>query len=362
MSRLLLGEIDLKICVLGAGGFLGSHLVEHLTTLGQHEVVGVDRNDEKLAHIDRRLFDFRLADALRDESAVDAAVDAADVVVDLVAHANPSLYISAPLDVFETNFQLNLRIVERCVEQGKRLIQYSSAEVYGKSLEGLAYNEDASDFVLGPVQKSRWIYSAAKSLLERVIYAYGEAGKLDFVIIRPFNCVGPRLDYLVPAGFIGGPRVVPHFISALTSGGPIRLVNGGNAHRAFMHIEDANRAFQAVLDDKEGSHNQIFNMGNPENNLTIRELALLMMSLFKELTGQEPASELVEVSGEEFYGVGYEDSDRLPPDISKLAKLGWRPRHDIHRTLVDTMQYFLDRRGIGRLDGRVAFSPRSAAS
>jgi hypothetical protein len=47
------------------------------------------------------------------------------------------------------------------------------------------------------------------------------------------------------------------------------------------------------------------------------------------------------VSGEEFYGPGYEDSDRLPPDISKMKSLGWIPRLDVRTTFRDAMAYYL---------------------
>ncbi len=77
----------------------------------------------------------------------------------------------------------------------------------------------------------------------------------------------------MPANAIGGPRVFPHFISALLTGGPMRLVDGGHVRRAFMHIDDANRAFQTILDARERARNQIFNVGNPENDLTIREIS-----------------------------------------------------------------------------------------
>ena len=168
------------------------------------------------------------------------------------------------------------------------------------------------------------------------------AGNLEFTIVRPFNFIGSRIDYLVPANAIGGPRVFPHFMSALLTGGPLRLVDGGHVRRAFMHIEDANRAFQTILDHPEATRNQIFNFGNPENDLTIRQLAELMLELYEELTGRPASSELVPISGEEFYGEGYEDSSRLPPDVTKLRSLGWRPRHDIRATFRDAMAFYLD--------------------
>ena len=67
-----------------------------------------------------------------------------------------------------------------------------------------------------------------------------------------------------------------------------------------------------------------------------------MIELYEELTGRRPQSEVVTATGEEFYGPGYEDGDRLPPDISKLRALGWEPRHDLRSTLREAMMFYLD--------------------
>jgi UDP-apiose/xylose synthase len=333
----------LTVTILGAGGFIGSHLVEHLLAADRYRLIGVDLTAEKLEGIGGPAFQFHEADIRREPALLDRVVREADVVVDLIAYANPSMYVTEPLEVFELNFMQNLEIAKRCMAHRKRLIQYSSAEVYGKGTEGAAYAEETSDGVFGPIHKQRWIYATAKMLLERVLYAHGVAGDLECTLIRPFNFIGSRIDYLVPANAIGGPRVFPHFISALLTGGPLRLVDGGHVRRAFLHIDDANRAFQTILDRREETRNQIYNVGNPANDLTIREVALLMLELYRELTGKAPASDLVEISGTEFYGTGYEDSSRLPPDVSKLRGLGWAPHHDVRRTFRDAMAYYLKR-------------------
>jgi UDP-apiose/xylose synthase len=333
----------MNILLLGAGGFIGSHLVEHLLTESKHDVIGFDVGAEKLNGITNSpRFEFHQADIRTSSKLLESLVRSADVVVDLIAHANPSIYVSAPLDVFELNLMQNLNVVRLCVAHRKRLIQYSSAEVYGKSGPDELCREDSTDSIFGPVTKQRWIYATAKLMLERLLYAHGAAGELEYTIVRPFNFIGSRIDYLVPAGAVGGPRVFPHFMSALLSGGPIRLVGGGAVHRAFLHIEDANRAFDVLIDRRDQARNAIFNVGNPQNSITIRDLAGLMIELYQELTGREPTSEIVSVSGEEFYGTGYEDGDRLPPDISKMAALGWYPQLDLRSTLRDAMVFYLD--------------------
>jgi UDP-apiose/xylose synthase len=330
------------ILILGAGGFVGSHLVDFLARRGEHQVVALDISDEKLQGTPPGSFVFHKADIRSAAPMVDLLIAQADIVVDLIAYANPSLYVTAPLEVFELNFLQNLDIARRCSRHGVRLIQYSSAEIYGKPMPGEThYREDDSDSIVGPVHRQRWIYATGKLLLERVLYAMGVEQELDYTIVRPFNFLGPRIDYLVDAYATGGPRVFPHFMSALLTGGPIRLVNGGHVHRAFLDIRDANDAFQALLDHPEQTRHAIFNVGNPANNVTIREFAAQMIEIFESLTGQPCRSLVTEVSGEEFYGVGYDDGDRLPPDVSKLSGLGWTPRFSLATTLRTTMQYYI---------------------
>ncbi len=330
----------MNILILGAGGFIGSNMVEYLLARDEHDVVGIDVDGSKLRGIAGPRFHFRRADVTRATRLVEREVAAADVVVDLIAYANPSLYVKSPLDIVHLNYTTNAWIVELCVRHGKRLIQFSTSEVYGKP-SGETFIEDESDLRLGPVTRPRWIYACSKQLLERVIHAHGQAGDLEYTIVRPFNFIGPRFDYLVPAGTKGGPRVFSHFLSAMLTSGPIYLVDGGDQRRAFTHINDAMTCFQFFLDEP-AARNQVINVGNPANQTSIRDMAVMMMRLYEELTGEVPRCEMVEIDGPEFYGAGYEDSTRVPPDISKALSLGWEPVYDLETTLRDSMRHTLE--------------------
>ena len=330
----------MKLLIFGAGGFIGSNLIEHLIEQGEHEVVGLDVTDAKLAGIEGPNFRF-IKGNISDHDLADGLVADCDVVVDLIAYANPSIYVEKPLEVVHLNFFENMKILEYCLSHDKRLVQYSTSEIYGKRTRDETYNDDHSDLVMGPVQKQRWIYASSKQLLERIIYAHGLEGDLNYSIIRPFNFVGPRFDYLVKAGTKGGPRVFSHFLSACLTGGPIRLVNGGEQHRCFTHIKDASEAFTAILENP-GGENEIFNVGNPDTNTTMRDLAFLMQELYADLTGIHPDNEIVEIDGEDFYGKGYEDMDRVPPDVGKLMALGWKPTRDLDTIFREAIQYYLD--------------------
>ncbi len=331
----------MKLLIFGAGGFIGSNLVEHLIRQGEHEVVGVDISSEKLKGIEGPNFKF-IEGNISDVQLADELVADCDVVVDLIAYANPSIYVESPLEVVNLNFFENMKILEYCLRHKKRLVQFSTSEVYGKRTRDERYSEDASDLVMGPIQKQRWIYASSKQLLERIIYAHGIRGDLDYSIIRPFNFVGPRFDYLVPAGTKGGPRVFSHFLSALLTDGPIYLVDGGGQHRCFTHIDDATTAFSSILENPAGQ-NEIFNVGNPDTNVTMKGLAEMMQGIYEELTGKKPQNEFIVIDGEEFYGKGYEDMDRVPPNVDKLMGLGWKPTKDLDTIFREAIKFYIDR-------------------
>ncbi|MEW6754181.1 MAG: NAD-dependent epimerase/dehydratase family protein [Candidatus Latescibacterota bacterium] len=336
----------MRILVLGAGGFIGSNLTEHLLAATDHRVPALDDDDEKV--LDVRNTAGRLAfypcDIRQNQALVSRLVGEADLLIDLIAYANPSVYVSRPLEVVELNFFQNLRLVEECIRQQKRLIQFSTCEVCGMSAgQREPFCEDTTNLTLGPVRNQRWIYACAKELLERIIYAHGQQGSLDFTIVRPFNFVGPKIDYLVKSETMGGPRVFPHFLGALLQGGPLRLVDGGHAHRSYTHISDAVRAIQLVTDRPDACHNEIINIGNPANGTTIRALAHLMREVFEEVTGRPAASPIEDIVGAQFYGPGYQDCDWRIPNVDKIRALGWVPRLDLRQTFRETIVWYLTR-------------------
>ena len=335
-----------RLLILGAGGFIGSHLSDHLLRVTDHRIDAVDLEFDKLdflvgAQDGERLRRHRLdirkcGDELRE------LIDGSEIVVDLIAHANPALYVSEPLDVVELNFFENWKIARAALESGARLIQFSSCEVYGLAEGNLfPFGEDTSRCILGPIREERWIYSCAKQLLERMIYALVRQG-LDFSVIRPFNFIGPNMDYLPSDTLVGGPRVVPHFIGCLLRGEPLPLVDGGLNRRSYTYIDDAVRGIAAVIENAGGHFkNQIVNVGHPGNETTIRDLAYTMIRIFEEETATEHRAGVVDLEGDRFYGVGYADCARRIPDVSKLGAAGWRAEYDLEWALRSTLVPYL---------------------
>ena len=246
----------------------------------------------------------------------------------------------------QLNFFDSLKVVDACVRHGKRLIHFSTSKVYGKSGGSeVPFREDDTDCILGPIVNHRWIYSNAKQLLDRIIHAHGLRDELSFTIIRPFNFVGPLMDKLMTdREGDENPRVFAHFMSALLYRRPFNLVNGGHSKRCFTYIGDAVEALELVLRHPGAVHNQIVNIGNPANETSFRDLAKLMLGIYRREFDANADNQLVDVSGEDFCGPGYEDCDRRVPDISKMKALGWQPRAGLEQTFALSMRYFYENR------------------
>jgi UDP-apiose/xylose synthase len=338
-----------RIAVLGAGGFLGSHLVPGLLERFGCPIDAVDVDLDKLEHTDRRVR--RIVARVEEPSLIDEVTQGSTLVLSLTALCNPALYSSVPLDVIDASFTHLLPLVRRCAERRVRLIHFSTAEVYGRraiDADGTPMaemNEETSALVLGPIAKQRWSYACAKQLLERVIWAHGDAG-LPFTIIRPFNTIGSRMDYLPGIDGEGTPRVLACFMNQLLRGEPLQLVDGGSQRRAFLAVEDLVEAMCRVVERGAACDRQIINLGNPQNEVSIAELGQSLAAEFQRWVPGAPAPRFESVSAERFYGPGYDDSQQRVPDIGKARRLlGWAPLQSLSDMLPPIVKDYVARYG-----------------
>lgn len=336
-----------RIAVFGGGGFIGSHLTERL--LDRYRVDVIDISAEKieplLEHRNLSFHRIDISDAENDERC-ERIVKQADLVIDLVAYANPKQYVDMPLEVVDLNYNQNLKLVEACAEFDVRLIQFSTCEVYGKvgarSGQNVEFSENTSDFVLGPVENHRWIYANAKQLLERMVHAHGLENGLEYTIVRPFNFVGPRMDYIVESPSEGTPRVFASFMSALLYDHEIYLVDGGTSKRSFTYIDDAVDGIERIIEEPERFANEIVNIGSPANETSIAGLAELMCDIYEDVSPIGGTPEITTVPGEEYYGEGYADIERRVPDVAKLRGAGWESTYGLRELLEETISYYVD--------------------
>jgi len=339
------GDRKQRVLILGVNGFIGNALSERLLESGRYEVHGMDLHDVAIRRFASNPgFFFHEGDISIHSEWIEYHVKKCDVVLPLVAIATPIEYVRNPIRVFELDFEENLRIIRYCVKYGKRVVFPSTSEVYGMCDED-EFDEDHSRLILGPINKQRWIYSCCKQLLDRVIWAYGQQAGLRFTLFRPFNWIGPRLDSLESAR-IGSSRAITQLILNLVEGTPIQLVDGGNQRRCFTDVaEGVECLFRIIENPKSVCDGQIINIGNPDNEASIRELAGILLEEFERHPLRScfpPGGGIIEPESSVYYGQGYEDVQHRRPSIRNARRLvGWQPVTGLRQSVASTLDFFL---------------------
>lgn len=333
-----------RVLILGVNGFIGNHLSERLLRDDRYEVYGLDIGSDAIERLrSHPNFHYVEGDISIHTEWIEYHIKKCDVVLPLVAIATPIEYTRNPLRVFELDFEENLKLVRYCVKYNKRVIFPSTSEVYGMCQDQY-FDEDTSNLVVGPVNKQRWIYSVSKQLLDRVIWAYGDKG-LKFTLFRPFNWMGPRLDRLDSAR-IGSSRAITQLILNLVEGTPIRLFDGGEQKRCFTDIADGIEALARIIDNDNGvCDSQIINIGNPENEASIRQLGEELLRQFEAHPLRHnfpPFAGFRDVESKAFYGTGYQDVAHRKPSIENAKRLlNWEPSVQMSETIGNTLDFFL---------------------
>ena len=333
------------VLILGANGFIGSALSERLLRNERYEVHGMDLRSNYIGHlVGRPGFHFEEGDISIHREWTEYHIRKCDIVLPLVAIATPIEYTRNPIGVFELDFEENLKVVRYCVKYKKRIIFPSTSEVYGMCDEE-EFDEDNSKLVLGPIRMQRWIYSCCKQLLDRVIWAYGQKEGLQFTLFRPFNWIGPKLDSLTSAR-IGSSRAITQLILNLVEGTPILLIDGGKQRRCFTDVLDGVECLYRIIENKAGiCDGKIINIGDPDNEVSIRGLAELLLAKFEQHPFRPkfpPFAGFRLVESSSYYGKGYQDVQYRRPSIRNAKKLlGWTPTVDLEQSVERTLDFFL---------------------
>jgi nucleoside-diphosphate-sugar epimerase len=341
-----------KVLILGVNGFIGHHLSKRILETTDWEVYGMDMSTDRITDLlaneeyAPRMHFFE-GDITINKEWVEYHVKKCDVILPLVAIATPSTYVQAPLRVFELDFEANLPIVRSAAKYKKHLVFPSTSEVYGMCHDE-EFDPENSELVYGPINKPRWIYACSKQLMDRVIWGYGMEG-LNFTLFRPFNWIGAGLDSIhTPKE--GSSRVLTQFLGHIVRGEPIQLVDGGAQKRSFTYVDDGIEALMRIIENKDGkATGKIYNIGNPSNNYSIRELAHMMLELaaeYPEYRDTAKEVKLVETSSGAYYGTGYQDvQNRVPKIENTVSELGWAPQVNMRDALAKIFDSYKDNLG-----------------
>jgi len=321
----------MRYLVTGGAGFIGSHLADHLLSLG-HEVVAFDNlSTGRLANLDHlrehASFRFVVGDVL-DETAMQPLVAECDRIVHLAAAVGVDLIMQRPVETITVNVHGTDNVLRLACRFERPVLIASTSEVYGKLMDG---SEDISalredhDWRLGPTSLRRWAYACSKALDEFLALAYHVEKRLPVICVRFFNTVGPR-----QSGQYG--MVLPRFVERALMNEPLIVYGDGTQSRCFTHVEDAVRALVGLLDEPR-AYGQVVNIGNDEE-VTINELAQRVI----EATGSN--SQITHVPYEQIFATGFEDMRRRTPDLTKIGGLiGYRPAHSVDDIVSSVVEY-----------------------
>jgi nucleoside-diphosphate-sugar epimerase len=305
------------VLVSGAGGFLPAYMVETLAALNARgaelRVVGLVRNLEKargrlshLAPMGVELMQQDITDPLRSD------VPKADFIVHAASQASPRFYGADPVGTIEANTTGTQQMLRHAVRSDcQSFLFFSSGEVYGVPLYASNRLAETDYGYLDPTNV-RACYAESKRMGETLCVSWHHQFGVPARIVRPFHTYGPGMD-------LNDGRVFADFVADILAERDISLKSDGLAVRPFCYLTDATLGFFTAL--LMGEAGKAYNVGNPDAEISIKDLALLLVGLFPEM-----GLSVNHLPPESTAG-GYLQSkvSRSTPAIERMKALGWHP-------------------------------------
>jgi nucleoside-diphosphate-sugar epimerase len=313
-----------KILVTGGSGFIGSGLVKALVRAG-HRVRVLDDNSRgtprRLAEVEKEI-DF-IAGDIRDPDAVSRASTGMDEVHHLAFINGTEFFYSQPELVLDVGVRGMSNVIDACrAKNVGRLILASSSEVY-QTPPTVPTDETAPLSIPDP-RNPRYSYGGGKLISELMAINFGRKYFERVLIFRPHNVYGPDM---------GWEHVVPQFalrlkkVAAAQPTGTLRFdIQGtGEETRSFCYIDDL-VAGVLVMREK-GEHLGIYHVGTMEQ-VSVADVARRIAALAGREIELVPGP--LQVGG----------TPRRCPDISRLGKLGYKPRIPLNEGLWPTVDWY----------------------
>ncbi len=305
----------MRVLVTGGAGFIGSSVVDRLLADG-HTVTAFDNlstgRPEFLAEAQRGPFRLVVGDLL-DIATLQRTIDGHDLVIHLAANADVRGGLNHPRRDLEQNTIVTQNVLEAMRQSGVTRICFSSTgSIYGEPTQ-FPTPEDCPF----PVQTS--LYGASKLAAEGLISAYCHGFSFRALVFRFVSILGPRYTHGHVLDFYNKLRADPTRIEVL---------GNGRQRKSYLHIQDCVEAIVCALESVSEPY-QVLNLGT-DATCTVDE----SLSWICEELGVAPVREY---TGGERGWAG--DSPLIHLDCTRMRRLGWRPRHTIRESVIDTLQY-----------------------
>jgi dTDP-glucose 4,6-dehydratase len=306
---------DSHAVVLGAAGFLGSHLCDRLLGAGAR-VTAIDNfltgTPNNLGHLTDtpgfRLIDYDVTDFLHVPGPV-------DFVLHFASPASPVDYLRWPIQTLKVGSLGTHKALGLARAKGARLLLASTSEVYG-------------DPTVNPQPESYWgnvnpvgprgVYDEAKRFAEALTLAYHREHDVEVRIARIFNTFGPMMR-------VEDGRAVPAFFAAALEGRPLPVFGDGTQTRSLCYVDDQVEGLLRLL---VCAHTGPMNLGNPDE-VTVSDLA----EAVQEAVGSHP--------GVSYSPAPVDDPKVRRPDTTLASEtLGWRPQVSLSEGLARTADWF----------------------
>ena len=300
--------------VTGGAGFIGSHLVDRLLSLGYRVVTIDDLSTGKLKNLNPAAT-FHHTDITQPSVQEVFQREHPDLVFHLAAQVSTSQSTKDPIKDADINVLGTLQLLKAARHYGIEKLIYSSTggALYGES-ETNPCTEQQPIAPLSP-------YGLSKYLAEQYLELYHQLYLLNYTSLRYGNVYGPRQD---PHGEAG---VVAIFTQAMLDGKQPQIFGDGRQERDFVYVDDVVEANICAID--RGDHGA-FNIGTGNSTSVNRIFELLKGIIsYKWSPTHLP------------HRVG--DVYQISLDSNKAAsELGWTPRVELERGLRQTVEYFLN--------------------
>jgi UDP-glucose 4-epimerase len=311
------------ILVTGGAGYIGSHVVKELLRQGHKPIVFDNLQTGHRKTTKDALF---IEGDLSDQKKLKETFQAyqIDTVIHFAADSLVGESVQNPLKYFNNNVKNSLNLIEIMEEfKVKKIVFSSSAAVYGEPKE-IPITEEHPCAPTNPYGETKWIF-------EKVLQAYHDSKKLNFISLRYFNAAGADPEGELGEDHSQETHLIPLVIRAALDGTSVPVYGtdyntpDGTCIRDYIHVTDlANAHILALRKLEKEEMSGIYNLGNG-NGYSVREV----IETVKKVTSRKVAAV---------------DSPRRPGDPARLVassdkikkELGWIPKYPDLGTIVET--------------------------